>query len=166
MIKDSVGILTNALREMYHAGNITAPPTNCRLTSSNKWQTGQQFYQFLKRQKFNGRSGRITFDDSGDRLFSEYEILNIFNETEITVGRYSFDSGDMKMKLSLMVHSIKWPGNKLQKPLGIYRGKEESIQLSDSLFFTRFLCSETFENQHTSREAICVGAQPWRQSTL
>ena len=122
MIKDSVGILTNALREMYHSQNITAPPTNCQ-TPNNKWQTGQLLYQFLKKQNFNGRSGQITFDDSGDRLFSEYEILNIFNNTEQSVGKYSFNSNEMKMKLSLSVNSIRWPGNELQKPLGDFKAK-------------------------------------------
>ena len=49
MIEDSINILTNALLDMYYRHNITVPPTNCRLTSSNKWQTGQLFYDYLKK---------------------------------------------------------------------------------------------------------------------
>ncbi|OTF71327.1 hypothetical protein BLA29_007784 [Euroglyphus maynei] len=120
MIKDSINILTNALLHMYYGHNITVPPTNCRLTSSNKWQTGQLFYDYLKKQTFNGRSGRITFDSYGDRLYSEYEILNIMDNKEISVGNYSFDSNQMKMKLTLLLNLIRWSGGEIQKPLDWY----------------------------------------------
>lgn len=76
------------------------------------------FYKYLRKQKYNGRTGRITFDDSGDRLFSEYDIVNIYNSSEHSVGKYSFNSNDMKMKLNLFLHLVKWPGNSTQKPLG------------------------------------------------
>lgn len=127
MIKDSVAILTNALRQMYYTHNITTPPTDCSATLSSKWKTGQVLYNILKKQKYNGRSGRITFDDYGDRLFSEYDILNVHNHSEHVVGKYMFSSLDMKMSLTLMVHLIKWPGNQLQKPLGFYVPKHLKI---------------------------------------
>ncbi|XP_046911606.2 LOW QUALITY PROTEIN: glutamate [NMDA] receptor subunit 1 [Dermatophagoides farinae] len=127
MIGDSVKILTNALLDMYYRHNISVPPTNCRLTSSNKWQTGQLFYDYLKKQTLNGRSGRITFDSSGDRLYSEYEILNIYDNNEISVGKYSFDSNQMKMKLSLLLHLIRWSGREMQKPLGYFVPKHLKI---------------------------------------
>lgn len=125
MIKDSVKIISNALMDMYHKYNITLPPTNCN--SANKWQTGPLFYDILKKQTLNGYSGRIKFDESGDRLYSEYEILNLSNNTQIGVGKYSFDSDQMKMKLSLWTHQIKWPGNLTQKPMGYYVPKHLRI---------------------------------------
>lgn len=127
MIEDSINILTNALLDMYYRHNITVPPTNCRLTSSNKWQTGQLFYDYLKKQTLNGRSKRIQFDSYGDRLYSEYEILNINDNNEIIVGKYSFDSNQMRMKLSLLLHMIRWSGGDIQKPLGFFVPKHLKI---------------------------------------
>ena len=111
-------MLTNALREMYFSHNITNPPGDCHLASSQKWATGPLFYRNLIRQQYNGRSGRIAFDEYGDRLFSEYEIMNVVNNTQVNVGKYSFSLSETKMKLSLLMHKIKWPGNHAQKPLG------------------------------------------------
>lgn len=118
MITDSVSVLSSALRQMHRTVNLTTPPISCK--SSNKWNIGKHFYDILLNQTFDGSSGRITFDESGDRLYSEYEILNTVNGTEHTVGKYSFDMAEMKMKLNLHTHRIIWPGNTSQKPLGIF----------------------------------------------
>lgn len=128
MIKDSVSILAKALREMYHHEVITSPPTNCRYTSTNKWQTGLLFYKYLRKQTYNGQSGRIEFDDLGDRLFSEYELLNVHsNNTEVIVGKYIFGPIENKMKLSLHNNLIRWPGNEQNKPLGYYVPKHLKV---------------------------------------
>ncbi|KAH9398639.1 Glutamate receptor ionotropic, NMDA 1 [Tyrophagus putrescentiae] len=130
MITDSVTVLTMALREMFRTLNITTPPKSCgdkETLGQKKWSIGPTFYKYLLNQTFNGRSGRISFDESGDRLYSEYEILNTFNRDENSVGKYMFDSNENKMKLNLFMHLIKWPGNQNQKPAGFYVPKHLKV---------------------------------------
>ncbi|KAJ6222112.1 hypothetical protein RDWZM_000657 [Blomia tropicalis] len=119
MIKDSVAILTNALWTMYTTANITKPPTACN-TPIYPWQNGIMFYKLLMKQVHTGESGLIKFDDAGDRLFGEYEILNIINNTERPVGNYKFNAKEMKMELNLNLDQIEWPGHNNQKPLGYF----------------------------------------------
>ena len=118
MISDSVQVLANALIEMYSNENITAPPTDCGKIATSKWQSGIKFLQYLKNQTFNGKTGRIAFDEYGDRLLSDYEIINIVNGREQTTGKYSFSKIKMKMDLNLEENRIVWPGNQTDKPLG------------------------------------------------
>lgn len=127
MITDSVTVLTNALRFMYQHNNISTPPKNCGGPTSKKWSIGPTFFKHLLNQTFNGRSGQISFDESGDRLYSEYEILNTVNRDEHSVGKYMFDSNENKMKLNLFLHLIKWPGNQDQKPAGFYVPKHLKV---------------------------------------
>jgi len=129
MIRDSVSVLSNALREMYATENITVPPTDCGSVSINKWESGVKFLKYLKNQTFNGKTGRIAFDEFGDRLLSDYEILNIVDGNEEIVGKYLFSKSNMKMELNLNENNILWPGNERTKPLGLI-----SIILIQSLF--------------------------------
>ena len=118
MISDSVQVLANALKEMYISENITAPPTDCSKIATSKWQSGIKFLQYLKNQTFNGKTGRIAFDEYGDRLLSDYEIINIVNGKEEIVGKYTFSKTNMKMDLYLNENRIVWPGNQTDIPLG------------------------------------------------
>ncbi|CAG2178659.1 unnamed protein product, partial [Oppiella nova] len=118
MIRDSVQVLTNALKEMYENDNITVPPTDCGKISTNKWESGIKFFKYLKNQTFNGETGRIAFDEFGDRLLSDYDIVNIIEGKETTVGTYSFSKNNMKMELHLNEDQIVWPDNERTKPLG------------------------------------------------
>lgn len=120
MIKDSVSVLSNALRELYNNENITGPPSDCASISSNKWLTGIKFLKYLKSQSFNGKTGRIAFDEFGDRLLSDYEIVNIVDGKEEIVGNYSFSKSDLRLQLKIDINSIVWPGNERTKPLGKY----------------------------------------------
>ncbi|KPM08548.1 glutamate NMDA receptor subunit 1-like protein [Sarcoptes scabiei] len=151
MIKDSISILTNALLEIYYHHNISLPPTNCKLTSANRWKTGQMFNDYLKKQTLNGRSGRIAFDESGDRLYSQYSILNTQNKSLAIVGKYSFRSAEMKMKLSLHLHSIKWIGNKFQKPLGYYVPKHLKVV---TLPEKPFVWAKSASNHHCGKNQV------------
>ena len=118
MIVDSVQVLANALKEMHTNENITVPPTDCGQVSTNKWQSGVQLLKYLKNQTFNGKTGRIAFDEFGDRLLSDYEVLNIVNGKEEVVGKYSFSTDNMRMVLELNEDEIVWPANQRTKPLG------------------------------------------------
>ena len=47
---------------------------------------------YIKKQVLlNGQTGKLAFDNNGDRLFSEYEIINIDrNEQPVRVGQYFY----------------------------------------------------------------------------
>lgn len=118
MIGDSVQVLANALKQMYTTENMTVPPGDCGKVSPNKWQSGIQLLDYLKNQTFNGKTGRIAFDEFGDRLLSDYEIMNTVNGKEVVVGTYSFSTDTMRMVLQLNEETIVWPANQRTKPLG------------------------------------------------
>ena len=118
MISDSVQVLANALKEMYSNENITVPPTDCGKIATSKWQSGIKFMDYLKNQTFNGKTGRIAFDEFGDRLLSDYEVINTVEGSEESVGKYWFSKTNMKMELELEESRIVWPGRQFDKPLG------------------------------------------------
>jgi len=38
----------------------------------------------------NGSTGYVAFDDNGDRINAEYDIINVQNQTQISVGQYHY----------------------------------------------------------------------------
>ncbi|KAI1283714.1 Glutamate [NMDA] receptor subunit 1 [Halotydeus destructor] len=136
-IKDSVKIAVMALREWftsapagpaspgatggnYNGGNYTKPPSDCS-QSAGKWEAGLQLLGRLKNQTVtDGSTGRIAFDDNGDRLDSEYDIINVVNGKRITIGNYFFSKETANMQLRLDVDSIEWPGGSKGKPRGYF----------------------------------------------
>ncbi|KAI1284272.1 Glutamate [NMDA] receptor subunit 1 [Halotydeus destructor] len=136
-IKDSVKIAVMALREWftsapagpaspgatggnYNGGNYTKPPSDCS-QSAGKWEAGLQLLGRLKNQTVtDGSTGRIAFDDNGDRLDSEYDIINVVNGKRITIGNYFFSKETANMQLRLDVESIGWPGGSKGKPRGYF----------------------------------------------
>ena len=50
-------------------------------------------YRFIKSQvleKDVGRTGKVAFDDNGDRLYSEYDIVNIQDHGPVEVGQFFY----------------------------------------------------------------------------
>ena len=118
-IRDSVYILGMALKTMHLTGNLTKPPVDCRDLSRNKWQSGYQLFSVLKKQSLFGRTGHLAFDERGDRMNSEYEIINVnSNQMNEVVGRYHYSQTDSKMILNLTERDIVWSGNTWNKPIG------------------------------------------------
>ncbi|XP_067123537.1 glutamate [NMDA] receptor subunit 1-like isoform X1 [Centruroides vittatus] len=117
-IFDSVYIIGLALKALYHKENITEPPSNCDSKDKN-WETGEKFVQYLKNQKLSyGKTGHVMFDDKGDRLNSNYKIINIVDRQFLTVGQFAYSQAKEKMDLQLNSNIIVWPGNLTVKPLG------------------------------------------------
>lgn len=48
------------------------------------------FDRFIKKQSVNGSTGNVAFDDNGDRINAEYDIINVQNQTQISVGQYHY----------------------------------------------------------------------------
>lgn len=70
--------MSSALREMeVSERDMTEPPQDCN-SSGTVWETGRIYFEYIKKQVLlNGLTGKIAFDDNGDRLFSEYDIVNV-----------------------------------------------------------------------------------------
>lgn len=78
--------------------------------------------QFLRSEKLeNGTTGRLAFDYKGDRLETDYEIVNIqhqvINNTikrvQKVVGLYSYEQLLNTTKLDVNISSIIWPGKSI-----------------------------------------------------
>lgn len=119
MIEDSVKVLGDTIDRMYRAGEVfTPPPNHCNKTDEN-WQLGIQFLKYLKNVSLIGKTGYVRFDEYGDRLFSDYKIINVVNGHDKVVGNFTSDkNNNSKMQLSINVNDISWPGNPASKPLG------------------------------------------------
>ncbi|KAG6802028.1 NMDA receptor 1 [Apis mellifera caucasica] len=117
-IKDSLIVLTSALQEMNKSKSITEPPKNCA-DSGSIWETGKNLFEFIRKQVLSGSTGKVAFDDNGDRIFAEYDIINIQeNGDQVSVGRYFYPNGTEKMTLSVNESNITWPGRLQTKPEG------------------------------------------------
>lgn len=116
-IKDSVYVLASALRQMNQTEVITEAPKDCGNTGQI-WETGKALFEFIKKQKVNGSTGYVAFDDNGDRINAEYDIINVQNQTQISVGQYHYSHEQKRMKLKLDKSAIIWPGNTDKQPPG------------------------------------------------
>lgn len=64
-------------------------------------------------------SGHVAFDESGDRLMSDYEIINIIDRKKVIVGNYMYSKVKSKMQLDLNLDVIVWPGEEKDKPVSV-----------------------------------------------
>ncbi|CAF4920372.1 unnamed protein product [Pieris macdunnoughi] len=118
-IQDSIYVLASAIREMNKTEEINAPPSDCD-NSGSIWQTGQVLFDYIRRQRLeNGATGHVAFDDHGDRVHAEYDMVNIRAEGEhVAVGKYFYSKETQKMRLELKEHEIIWMGRSSSKPEG------------------------------------------------
>ncbi|XP_076654461.1 glutamate ionotropic receptor NMDA type subunit 1 isoform X2 [Halictus rubicundus] len=123
-IQDSLLVLVSALNEMNNTEMITEPPKDCD-DSGTIWETGKSLFGFIRKQVLQtGSTGRVAFDDNGDRIFAEYHIINIQEKGErVSVGKYFYPIGNAgqnntKMKLMVNESNITWPGRLRSKPEG------------------------------------------------
>lgn len=70
---------------------ITDAPKDCD-NSGSIWETGKELFGFIRKQVLQkGATGRVAFDDNGDRIFAEYDVINIKEHREqIPVGQYVY----------------------------------------------------------------------------
>ncbi|KAG5324596.1 NMDA1 protein, partial [Acromyrmex heyeri] len=123
-ISDSLYVLVSALRAMNQTEKITEAPKDCS-DSGSIWETGKTLFQYIRKQVLpHGSTGRVAFDDNGDRIFAEYDIVNIQytgsdnNKTQMSVGQYFYPANGTKMKLRVNESNIIWPGRLKIKPEG------------------------------------------------
>ncbi|XKL62120.1 hypothetical protein PGB90_001953 [Kerria lacca] len=118
-IRDSIYILAKALREMNKTEEITEAPGNCN-DPGNIWESGKLLFEYIRKQVLlNGATGKVAFDDNGDRIYAEYDVINVKEmNMKYPVGQYYFNSEQNKMKLRIDESNILWPGRKKDKPVG------------------------------------------------
>ncbi|PSN33149.1 Glutamate [NMDA] receptor subunit 1 [Blattella germanica] len=75
---------------------------------------------FIRNQTLaNGSTGYVAFDNNGDRINAEYDIINVqINQTQISVGQYHYSNMEKKMILKLDESAIIWPGGTSEQPHG------------------------------------------------
>ncbi|XP_045473590.1 glutamate [NMDA] receptor subunit 1 [Harmonia axyridis] len=123
-IRDSIYILASALRDMNinKTIQITEAPKDCD-NSGSIWETGKELFQFIRKQVLlNGETGKLAFDDQGDRINAEYNVVNIQRKkksvAEVIVGQHFFNRTLSKMMLGVDEKKIIWPGRQTVKPEG------------------------------------------------
>lgn len=84
-------VLASALRDLNQSNTITVAPKDCD-NSGSVWETGKDLFNFIKKQVLiNGETGKVAFDDQGDRINAEYNIANIQQGKQKIVGQYFFN---------------------------------------------------------------------------
>lgn len=54
---------------------------------------GRKIFQYLKTRKIKGETGQVAFDDNGDRIYAEYDVINIREKQhKKAVGKYFYDN--------------------------------------------------------------------------
>nr|CAG4644557.1 EOG090X00ST [Leptodora kindtii] len=164
-IRDSLYLLASALRDMRKMENLTEAPKDCN-SSGAIWETGKMYFEYIKKQVLvNGLTGKIAFDDNGDRLFSEYEIVNIQDRGEqVNVGQYFFSKYQNILKLNINDSDILWPGNARQKPEGFQIPTFLKVMtiIEQPFVYARQIRPENGEECSESREEVLC---PWFNNT-
>ncbi|KAI8437578.1 hypothetical protein MSG28_011864 [Choristoneura fumiferana] len=76
-IQDSIYVLASAIRDMNTTEEINAPPSDCD-NSGTTWNTGRHLFDYVRKQRLeSGATGHVAFDDHGDRVNAEYDMVNV-----------------------------------------------------------------------------------------
>ncbi|KAK9498451.1 hypothetical protein O3M35_003086 [Rhynocoris fuscipes] len=119
-IQDSIYVLASALREMNQTRNITQAPQDCD-NSGSIWETGKILFEYIRKQVLpTGATGKVAFDDNGDRIHAEYDVVNVQAPGKhMSIGHYYYNSDIDRMRLKVDDNNIIWPGRTREKPKGI-----------------------------------------------
>jgi glutamate receptor ionotropic, NMDA 1 len=56
---------------------------------------------------FKGATGKVAFDDNGDRMFAEYDIINVQEDQRlVSVGKYFFHQVSSKIELNAKISNF------------------------------------------------------------
>ncbi|XP_051960815.1 glutamate receptor ionotropic, NMDA 1a isoform X4 [Xyrauchen texanus] len=112
-ISDAVAVVAQSIQELFEKENITEPPRGC-VGNTNIWKTGPLFKRVLMSSKYpEGLTGRVEFNDDGDRKYAHYSILNYQKSRLIQVGIYNGTQVVMNKQ-----RKIIWPGGETERPRG------------------------------------------------
>lgn len=104
-------VLASAIKEMMSNETITEAPKDCGDSGVN-WESGnfynthfkfidqklsafsgKRLFQFLKTRNIKGETGQVAFDDNGDRIYAEYNVVNVREkQKKQVVGKFYYDA--------------------------------------------------------------------------
>ncbi|XP_033851349.1 glutamate receptor ionotropic, NMDA 1 isoform X6 [Acipenser ruthenus] len=158
-ISDAVAVVAQSVHELFEKENITDPPRGC-VGNTNIWKTGPLFKRVLMSSKYpEGVTGRVEFNDDGDRKYANYSIMNLQNRKLVQVGVYNGSN------VLLNDRKIIWPGGETEKPRGFQmstRLKIVTIHQEPFVYVKPTLldgtCPEEFTvNGDLIKKVICTG---------
>ncbi|XP_077416883.1 glutamate receptor ionotropic, NMDA 1b isoform X4 [Vanacampus margaritifer] len=161
-IMDAVGVVAQSLLELLDKENITEPPRGC-VGNTNIWRTGPLFKRVLMSSKYaEGLTGRIEFNDDGDRRFATYNILNYQQKPGRLVQVGIFNGSQVVMNPQ---RKIIWPGGETEKPVGYQMStKLKIVTIHQEPFVyvkptkTDGMCKEEYTvNGVLIKKVICTG---------
>lgn len=84
------------------------PPNSCDLSpASADWPAGIELYLTILHQTFSGHTGLISFDENGDRLSANYDLLNLAPAAVNLGDDDLLESGDDPGQLARLVGSFR-----------------------------------------------------------
>ncbi|XP_054271641.1 glutamate [NMDA] receptor subunit 1 [Macrosteles quadrilineatus] len=154
-IQDSIYVLASALRDMNQTENITEAPKDCD-NSGSIWETGKVLFEYIKKQVlFHGATGKVAFDDNGDRINAEYDIVNVQGPgQQVTVGQYFYSNEMNRMRLKINESRIIWPGRPKSKPEGLEIPKHIKVLTIEEKPFVYTRELEDYEGENCNPDEI------------
>ncbi|XP_053817865.1 glutamate receptor ionotropic, NMDA 1 isoform X11 [Anomalospiza imberbis] len=150
-ISDAVAVVAQAVHDLFEKENITDPPRGC-VGNTNIWKTGPLFKRVLMSSKYSeGVTGRVEFNEDGDRKFANYSIMNLQNRKLVQVGIYNGSNvltNDRK---------IIWPGGETEKPQGYQMSTKLKIV---TIHQEPFVYVKPTQADGTCREEFTINGDP------
>ncbi|XP_031433302.1 glutamate receptor ionotropic, NMDA 1a isoform X2 [Clupea harengus] len=159
-INDAVAVVAQSIQELFEKENITEPPRGC-VGNTNIWKTGPLFKRVLMSSKYpEGLTGRVEFNDDGDRKFAHYSILNYQKSRLIQVGIYNGTQVVLNKQ-----RKIIWPGGQTDTPRGFQmstRLKIVTIHQEPFVYVKPTSLEGTCDEEYTPngvliKKVICTG---------
>ncbi|KAI8437580.1 hypothetical protein MSG28_011864 [Choristoneura fumiferana] len=87
-------VLASAIRDMNTTEEINAPPSDCD-NSGTTWNTGRHLFDYVRKQRLeSGATGHVAFDDHGDRVNAEYDMVLTIEEKPFVYTRRIDDGSE------------------------------------------------------------------------
>lgn len=152
-ITDSLRVAALGLRRLHESHEvISEPPVNCE--AEGGWDnTGHELFRLMQDQVLtDGRTGKVAFDEHGDRTHAEYTVMNVQENrqdhyafrTLHTVGEFLYDAASDKMAMRVNKSSIKWAGGTSKAPPGYFLPKHLKVL---TIRETPFVYAEALEGK-------------------
>lgn len=121
-LEDVVNLIAKSMADLFLNGNLTSlddTPTNCSTRMDRKWADGIKILEQMKHEEMDGNTGRLKFNEEGDRLNPIYMIKNVQPDHIEAVGFHGDMKGTESNKLMFGNTPITWPSGSSEVPKGI-----------------------------------------------
>ncbi|XP_066990575.1 glutamate [NMDA] receptor subunit 1-like [Macrobrachium rosenbergii] len=163
-ITDALQVTVQGIRQLYEQEEDISTPA-ISWNEKESWDdTGKKLYKSIRKQVlYNGRTGKVGFDSSGDRIFAEYSVINVLEKSRYpyalntfqTVGDFSYDNVTDQMKLSIENSAIIWPGKVKDVPLGFTLPTHFKVMTLRELPFVYAEAIDSLDQCREKDEVLC-----------